>query len=372
MSRWTLEQQLLRAVEDVRALELLLGENGGDVPEPNAHPFFENELAMVQAELQRLRAEVDTAPLEGSWRRFATQRARLDRLRDHVVSYLASFDLRARGAHRQIFTIADELLREIAKEGVLPWTGFTLPGGRTLIDLRAGTIGLPFPELVVWDLPVVAHELGHYATRHLLDEMGLEPLRRMLEAEPEGRRRAHLEELFADVFGAYVLGPAAVCTTLTLCFNPGTSLATRGTATHPSFAQRGRWLLRVLERRAPQGGSATAGAWRWLVDRLTESWQEGLNLAAPDGEAEPSVPDARFDEIYGFLALRPAAAYETWPRAVDLAHELGEDQGPVPATLDRASCRDVLNAAWLARLRDTSSAHTLARAAEIALGSLSP
>ena len=114
---------------------------------------------------------------------------------------------------------------------------------------RSWVVGLPLLDASPWYLPIMVHELGHFAVTRLEDQYN----RRLGEELLDGswRERAdvssmrpemlaplsykHAQELFADVFGAYCAGPAFAASLMTRAI-PADAL--KASPDHPSWGVR--------------------------------------------------------------------------------------------------------------------------------------
>jgi hypothetical protein len=150
-------------------------------------------------------------------------------------------------------------------------------------------IRVRFPETSVWNLPVVAHEFGHFVAPELETREqvrgAIHPVREALDREGKGSliQRAHMEELFADLFATYVLGPAYACTCILLRWNAGTAYKDR--EKHPSIAKRVDWILKVLERMNENESGGEPTFWR-IAKELRKSWDESLRVAGQPATLE--------------------------------------------------------------------------------------
>ncbi|HLM84887.1 MAG TPA: hypothetical protein VK272_01720 [Solirubrobacteraceae bacterium] len=140
----------------------------------------------------------------------------VSRISDTLTLVEGAF-LRASGFDNGLCRTADCLLDEIAQQARIHWQRTVLPAEREQARPGAWLIGWRFPDFSIWSLPLMAHELGHYAVDELEDWNRERLARKLLDGgwtEAEELRAlvspTELEELFADAFGAFVLGPAYV------------------------------------------------------------------------------------------------------------------------------------------------------------------
>jgi len=118
-------------------------------------------------------------------------------------------------------------------------------------------IRLRFPFCGIWDLPVAAHEFGHFVAGQLnLTRMGgahylavQEYKSGFMQQNSEIREEwgFWLEEYFADVFATFALGPAYGFTCLLLRFDPASAYQQLDN-NHPVYARRVHVILQTLLR----------------------------------------------------------------------------------------------------------------------------
>jgi hypothetical protein len=212
-------------------------------------------------------------------------------------------------------------------------------------------IRVRFPPAGIWDLPVVAHEFGHFAAyRFTRRDTGGERSQPMTEfvrqyltkvkdrtADAEKRWRRWLSEFYADAFGVYTLGPSFTASALLTRFD--VAGADRSSDEHPSYAARASLILRMLERMDERFGD--------IHRQLADLWQDMLAsarvTASKDGEFEAT---AQLEAVLRTSA--PDARYNSWSVAdEDLRFAV---EKPARAPRKPFSVRDLMNAAWRARL----------------------
>lgn len=259
------------------------------------------------------------------------------------------------GIDHHLCHIADALLDELSQRCGLTWNRFTiLADAEQFFDL-AGIIRLPFPETTFWTLPAAVHEFGHFVAKELQGRSGGRrsyPVETFIQQEGQAdpRRIAHLNDLFADLFAAYTLGPAYAYTMLLLRLDPGKL----DTFNHPSSARRAYVILKTLDLMGadqPMPPFATVTAW------LREQWralQQSADVPTILDDAEQQQLNNWTKRLMQLLHqnLLDEAPYNGWPRAASLATRLMS--APDMASICRPDdeLADVLNAAWRCRLED--------------------
>jgi len=252
------------------------------------------------------------------------------------------------GSPWDAYSVADALLDELAARATAArWPSFTVPGVAESFLYSSRLIQVRFPRPTVWDLSGTAHELGHHAARTMTEFSGgrMRNLADDLHAELDAADEASwpwLEELFADAFAAWVLGPAYGLTCVTLAFDP--LEAGIGTASHPPGSARVRAITVTLD-------ALNDDRVRWLANEVAELWDRLVDVC----EAEQAHDDDRVvpapwpEKIAQLLANHlPYGRYSTFTEAERLSSDLG-----APGT--DTTLADAINAAWLARIGARSS-----------------
>jgi len=308
-----------------------------------------------------------------SWAHFAELQDELKSTTKEILALVQGGPLRDGEQGGGIYALADALLREVAADLGRPWAGITLPGEREQLTTRSSIIHLTFPQVSVWDLPIVLHEYGHEVAPEIRNELGQSPFQLMRGVAGSAVERSHLAELFADSFATCVCGPAFACTLVVLRFDPTAEEATRDSLTHPSYARRVALALRVLEERKKEIEDA---AWAALIDELAVTWRSSLELSRPgSGVDEPVIAPATasardpVSKLLAILDLVPQVSYRSWGRTKRLVPLLA-GSGAQIGLEEGITIRDALNAAWLARLRSPDDWYAIGNRAERLIRSL--
>ena len=314
-----------------RAREALAAEAIDEGLRAAVHVRFNTRLKEIERKLDGVERCAISPPLDACWSALEDAAQRSRELLAECLAFLEGALIRSAGIDRGVCAVADGLLQELSRLSEVPWARLTILGEDDRVFSLADIVRLRFPEFTVWAIPVAAHEFGHVAVR---THAGLKA---KLPAWTERDPRA--EELFADVFATYVLGPAFACTTVMLRFSPLD--ASRG-ARHPRDAQRVHAVLDVLDRLDKLEGDRP---YALALDRLGATWEASLEAASQRPSAAEEVLRFLVDDMFANLELEvPLARYATWDQARELA-------GQLTARPAAADLRDVLNAAWHARLK---------------------
>jgi hypothetical protein len=279
------------------------------------------------------------------WAEVHTLRWEVDELLQECLMLVQGRSDRAFAFDDGYCALADALVDElVARTPVGHWSSFTVVGRSDQYSRASRVIQVRFPPTSIWQLALVAHELGHYVGPALAADRGLRsqsPLIDLGEQRGDGSREswAWLEELFADAFATRLLGPAYGFTCVLSAFDP--LLAEVPTPSHPAPQQRVGVITAMLERAGNEQMD-------WAAKHLGDAWAELVD-ASEGAEGRTPVGDSPYREGLVDLLddLLPISAYAGWARADELATALlGKGDRP-----EGISLADTVNAAWRARLR---------------------
>jgi hypothetical protein len=293
--------------------------------------------------------------LETAWTNLQERRAECAPLFAECLAFVEGALARSIGLDGGLCKTADVLLKQLSTLTEGKWDKFTiLAEGEFFYDM-AEIIRVRFPEVRIWSLPVAAHEFGHYLAG-TYEKSGSEALAAPFrDAGPVGDKEwAYFHEHFADAFATYAMGPAYACTCVLLRFDPTT--ANDPAEDHPSAAARVRLVLDLLEKLDESVN--VIKQYTDIRDALSEAWEAMVRNATGSSPAEPALADT-LDALWRLLAdAVPTMQYQTWMRADGLASTLLQQHRDMVAPLAAVSrdLRDVINAAWLARLSGPSDA----------------
>jgi hypothetical protein len=351
----SLRQELRRARRAVEQIDPRLGHR--------IQAGFLERFEEAKCRLRKLEQGIDKADsftLSQRWRTLEEIREDCEPVFEECLALLQGSLVRTAGVDEGLGDLADALLRDLGQR-TITWERFTVLDTGESYGRLVQVIRVRFPEASIWSLPIAAHEFGHFVARRLEKRdphtgQVATPVKDFLDREGAKHPRGpdYLEELFADLFATYVLGPAFACACILLRWDPWTAHKVGGR--HPSSAKRVHWILKVLEETDENKGGLlpTYGA---VTRELRESWQRSLRLAGqPEQPDEKTVDqlDRWRRELYpavGENAKMVGARYteQDWIRAKAMATQL---RGSDPLALqegDRLAM--VLNAAWWCRIR---------------------
>jgi hypothetical protein len=297
-------------------------------------------------------------PLDMCWDGFREIRRECVPLFREILALIEGAMVRRAGLDGGLCRIADALLDDLSRRADIYWGRFTiLADGEFFADM-AEIIRLRFPETSIWNLPVAAHEFGHFVGPKLevreLNGRSRHPFQDMLQREDwQSTRNWHyLHEHFADLFATYALGPAYACTCILLRFDPGTGYADG--PHHPSDAKRVYLILNTLKKMDEAEGGFMR-PYQEIISFLRDWWQRS-SVAAGQPESldqDATIPlDERLDELYYLVSTYlPSVQYRNWLRAQQISAELLPDR-EISAKLQGGDyLPHILNAAWLSRIQ---------------------
>jgi hypothetical protein len=337
-----------------------------------------------QRTLKIVQEEVDSdMPLDMCWDSFQNVRKDCQPILSECFALTQGAVARGAGLDDRLCEIADFLLdglSSLALSGMnVVWGRFTILAEGEFYGTMAAVIRLRYPEVSVWNLPVAAHEFGHFVAEKteepqdsgkfkdyfveyhdllpqvteyhdLLSQMSEKEARETQKAQ-EQKRLMFLHEYYADIFATYVLGPAYAYTCLLLRFDPRT--AYKDWSQHPSAQKRAHAILKTLEEMNKVKDSKED--YIGLIKNLRTWWKKSIEQAHPCCE-QPAPYETlwRLEELVETLHDRmgtrmPYVRYGGWPR-VSRLHERMKDQQPAQALKPENKLRDVLNAVWLRRI----------------------
>lgn len=330
-----------------------------------ATPGFAGLFELRRVELTTMRADVvQEGASVNAWKQLHSKSRLCSELFSEELGFLGSALVRGQQAGvDDICEIADALLYELNRKDphMIGWGGVTLLAEGNFYTETTGLIRLPFPDYGIWNLPISAHELGHFVGRRipdfqvLLQERKREHLAKELPAEESAkqllRQDSHLKELFSDLFGLYTLGPAYACSCILLRFGPADGSACKDNDTHPSHARRVYFILEALDQMSK---TETGQPYGKIKARLESLWATILKTAGNGDCLEIKDRQPLFQllfELYTIINKHLSSTrWRGWRRANELRHVFLSEAKPANVLGPKHTIADVLNAAWLWRL----------------------
>ena len=305
----------------------------------------------------------------GLWDRFRmTALAPSRDLFELCIDLLGGIAIRDMRFDSLIWMVADELVQSYnPKKSGFP--ARTIPARLDRVPRRveqmsltlARIVRLRFPEWTIWALPLTAHEFWHIDVRATLRLELIGFLREVLPAATflsEGDLPPRFETCIADAFATYIMGPAYACATIGLLLDP---IHTGGDVADDVRAETILSMLAILDDRCssldkPFGrireelGAAWSAAKRQqsgVTDPATEPAIEG------DREVATLISEKLAEMLsqQGYTSLTPSAWQQVLALQAIMASQVDNEDAWPPASLPTfTELRQVLNAAWLARI----------------------
>lgn len=323
-----------------------------------------------------------------AWENYGTHFARARNICRDSVELLGGFALREqmvkaeddRLLNRQVCDFVEAIVAECATGHPDLMPLLAIPAAEDpLAETQARIIRVRFPEWTLWTVPLAAHE---YCRATFDDVSSLSKV-----VEHESARRGQGENgaleaaqgivplLIADAFALRVMGPAYACAAVLLRLDP---------FTHPSGPrahdiERAETIFAVLEQLYPDQGENEP--LQFVNEYVRSHWDAALTAVAPDLDLTEIQKQATFFATEGVETLDkkiyPQAHYisdsegsgNDWRTAERLRKYFQGMAGDVgvgeaqPKKPDNYGVRDVLNAAWSARLRNPRAVMNYANAA---------
>ena len=355
---WGLQAQVAIALADLDIADAVLRAAEDDVP-LGLLSTLRTRVNGQRRDLRELTGPDAPSPAAG-WRRLAQGMSLSQQIFREVLAILGGSLLRRDGYDGGICQVADALVREIITRAnrtvdrQVHWDGTTMVDVSESYTHLGGTIRLRFPELNVWALPIVAHEVGHLLVGNVAvwDQQRnrhISPLFALIAGDDAERAPdARTGELLADIVATMSVGLPYACSAVLLRFNP--AHAEENYRAHPPARDRAYVILQALRALGPEHA--------WSADRVQGLWAAALQTA---GAAE--LPDAQTDELDTLVKLgeETIATHLTDLRYAGLGRALAlEDHlshgAALAGPLGETDLSDVLTAAWRVRLAALTNA----------------
>jgi hypothetical protein len=304
------------------------------------------ELKQVVSLRDRVRLIPADASLEISWGAYEHLRSQTEAVLSECLAFIEGALARSHKIDGGVCRLTDSMLYELSRRTDIGWDRFTILAEGEFFAGLSGIIRIRFSDVTIWNLPVSAHELGHFVAATWKDPTLADLIGR--EKRKDTRYEAYLKEHFADLFATYSMGPCFPLACGLSRFSP--VHAFQENATHPAEAQRMWWILETL-RSIDQLRRGGPPLYTNVVDQIEKSWTASLSaagqVAAIDSSDTVRLRSWLAELLDAMDTNLSVARYGGWLRAQDMAESLRDRKAPNLAENDRIP--DVLNAAWLCR-----------------------
>ena len=359
--REALGSRIERSLADIGRARQALDDMANDRLLARMRVRFDTDFTRQQKDsLALLEAVRGGKRMQDCWDAFAVLDANVRPLLEEFVSLLQGTMERRAGLDEGICDIADAMLEQLCRLADVGWRRFTVLGSDYLTE-RTGVVRVRFPVASIWDLPFLAHELGHVIEHDIRadddDGARFEVLTRYLaESTPSAQQQAFLREHYADVLATYAVGPMFGWAVICQQFDPVSALDREADLeTHPSNAKRVHVILRTLE--SMDGAQPNAPKYGACRDQMTRLW-ETMVAAGRKPRGLPVRTISQLDRHQAGLFRivdenLPMLRYSGWERARALAEYVAASDSPT-APDPAATIVDALNAAWIARVAEAN------------------
>jgi hypothetical protein len=364
-----------RVAEELRELERIWGllDTSASNLARARYTSFNSKYSERKRELNELLKFAADAP---PWRKYGNAVKAARHLEREIFCYVAGRLLHEQGLDQGVGMVADLLLEELAERtGIdnhlittleFDFGAETMDGGET-IDPLIELVRLNFPGAGIWDLPILAHEFGHYAIRELRgvensDQRPILELVRCLAAENPGQwQRQHVEEVLADAYATYTVGPAYPLSCIVLRVPPAD--LDRVWERHPSWRHRVTAMIETLRQMTQMSGKR---CFRIAADEdVRPLWLALTGGVGPEPDANDLARLQRWTARITAELHRHVSGlmYDDGRPADNLTHLLTVGtSGESPSA--GSTVAHVLNAAWRWRLNGGHTTAELDSAAE--------
>ncbi|RZI53851.1 MAG: hypothetical protein EOP16_00430 [Pseudonocardia sp.] len=269
-----------------------------------------------------------------AWEAFANLSSECRPYFSDYVDFLGGLTLRETRLDDGVSAMTDKVFEELDAARI------AVPSARKPCHLL-GMVNLPFPEWTMFDIPSAGYHVGLAEARSSGQSI--------VDDSTAVFKKDLAEQLFAEVYGAYRVGPAYAAAAIMLRLNPRGDKRLRN---GPSSIDRAHVILGTLDV------YHDVEAFGAMVATLRTAWKSAVDDVG--GDARPADIESlerfvgktlRLLETYRSLA--PAYDPKRWRDATkDCAGLLRRDGVPV---------LDLLNAAWKLRLEQPDSARERAK-----------
>jgi hypothetical protein len=345
---FALERSLGRAKESVTRQ----GQEANSKLLRRVHGRFENDLLGLRNRCLSLSKRIaNEDPGEAAWAQFGKLQAEAWELMKECLAFLEGALVRKAGIDGGVCDLADAMLYELSEKTDMCWQRFTLAAAGEFFSTISGIIRLRYTDTDIWNLPIAAHEFGHFVSSTGIFKEEFDEITRVQKGKKPSYE-SHLRELFSDLFATYALGPSLVLNCALLRFSPVG--AYQEASTHPSASQRIWWMLETLAKMDESEGNPTHNA---VAAEVKEAWTAAVKAAGENevlSDDEISRLRGWLAELYDLVDSRiPGVRYRSFLRAQEYIQAFRNDQGP--QLRDEDQIPDVLNGAWGYRLGAASA-----------------
>jgi hypothetical protein len=305
-----------------------------------------SSLMRIGAVRDGIKRQAVSIPLEHFWADFERLRLDTEAVLSEYLAFVQGALLRTSGFDGGLCALTDAMLYDLSTLGDLSWNRFTILAEGEFFARRSGIIRIRFCDLSIWNVPIGAHELGHYVASAWANPTLASIIAR--ERRTETRYESYLNEHFADLFATYCMGPCYLMVCVLGRFSPQSAF--QAGRTHPPEAHRVWWVIETLRTMDTLRGGGPP-LYQYITAEGERIWREALLSAGPSDVVDVADTDRLqrwLTELLNAVHTNLSGVrYRGWLRAQAIADSLRSRVTPEVLPTDRIP--DVLNAAWLCR-----------------------
>jgi hypothetical protein len=345
---------------------------------------LESRLTSQLTDLRTRRSKITADPIPATVWNAVGNTGQIDRLFDECLTFIQAARMRGPDVSPDLSEITDLLFEELAeKMNGTRWQSYSTFSSEDSYDGGTDIVRLRYPLCDIWDLPVTVHEFGHFMSQRLIgkatpssstlpfQQYKTDFLERMRQPQSQAGNGplpdskgvdwwTYLDEMFADAFATYALGPAFACTCITLRFDP-VNARTEMDGRHPSYSRRAYIIFQTLKRMDNEPGQRSQ--MKEAIGLLEKRWKQlceaaGVTDGLPDKEEQAWI-GPEVSNIYGILtSSAPELRFAAWKNAVQQQASLLKQPNDA---IDNLPIAQLLNTAWILRMTPDRDAEEVNR-----------
>ncbi|HTG17446.1 MAG TPA: hypothetical protein VK747_19510 [Blastocatellia bacterium] len=396
-------------------------------------------LNRVADQLSAVKKIRDCEDLQQAWQGYRNVYAQSQEIFCDCLEFLGALAFRDKKWDESICQIGDELIGRCAEASGQKPSMIILVSREAIKKSLGRIIRLRLQEWTIWTLPCTAHEYGHVIEDEVTalksfvgeeailwvkddlkaqqprdgagDQQAAEAALKLVEAAKNatvlaeqaklfenaggdqltaqfvnqalqlaGKYECHIQELIADAFATYTMGPAYAYAAVLLRLNPADAT---GTNDEPGDARRARVIFEMLIKmnQTVAGAKVDAPPYSNIIEELEKQWEAAAidKLEPIDNDRLKILVDRIWDKFYQVIysaAKYPVDSSEDgWQIALEWSQKWIDSlkqkaELPIPRVSVISKVRDVLNAAWLCRREYPDEIERITKAAYALCGDI--
>ena len=342
--------QIVEIVKGIQKRAIKIGEERGA-----AIPYIiSSKLNLKLRDLEKIELSVATVNLNQVWLDFKIIEEECEPVFTEYINFLHGLATRETGFDSGICQFADRLLDDVAFIiNQVPFNSLTIPDRyEKMSHTLASLIHMGFPEWSIWMLPLAVGEFGHVVAS--LNP----PIKDFIKTNSQDNlTEEQLQQLVADAFGTFTMGPAYAFSVILLRFDPLYAYSNRNNL--PSEDRRFHVILTMLKimNEEPDVERPYTG----FIQFVSNQWKAALLQVQPPGTPlthqeiaqienwTKNLRDVFWEQVWSRYP------YKDWIEVRQLFQDWMCQNTKIPDSLEKiirmkALPRHVLNAAWSTRI----------------------